>query len=117
MRETVGHRDTAHLTSPRFKSLIQEIFVYFDCVQLAIGGRGHVTQHMRGSTTVHNQNKTTLGKARQIQNCLNRGVQVIIGIYGSVHFDIKSHKFGIFLRKKVKSIFLRMPLFHNSFYI
>ena len=39
--------------------------VYFDCVQLIIGGLGHVTQHMREST-LHNQNKTTLGKARQI---------------------------------------------------
>ena len=29
---------------------------YFYFVQLAIGGGGHVTQHMRGST-VHNQNK------------------------------------------------------------
>ena len=28
----------------------------FDCEQLIIGGRGHVTLHMRGST-VHNQNK------------------------------------------------------------
>ena len=42
----------------RFKSLIKKSIVYFDCVQLAIGGRGHVTQHMR-ECTVHNQNKTT----------------------------------------------------------
>ena len=31
-----------------------------------------MTQHMREST-VQNQNKPTLGKARQIQSCLNRG--------------------------------------------
>ena len=43
-------------SSPRFKSLIKKSFFYFDRVQLAIGGRGHVTPHMRGST-VHNQNK------------------------------------------------------------
>ena len=43
-------------STPRFKSLIKKSIVYFDCVQLAIGGRGHVTPHMRGST-VHNQNK------------------------------------------------------------
>ena len=35
---------------------------YFDCVQLAIGGQGHVTQHMRGST-VHNQNKNKSRKS------------------------------------------------------
>ena len=43
-----------HLTA--FLKSHLEIFVYFDCVQLAIGGRGHVTQHMR-ECTVHNQNK------------------------------------------------------------
>ena len=32
-------------------------FFYFDCVQLAIGWRGHVTLHMRGRRTVQNQNK------------------------------------------------------------
>ena len=47
---------------PRFKSL-KEIFVYFDCVQLAIGGRGQVIKHMREST-VHNQNKNTLSGKR-----------------------------------------------------
>ena len=34
---------------------------------------------------VHNQNKTTLGKARQIQSCLNRGV-----IYMSDFFSSES---------------------------
>ena len=45
------------------------LFVYFDCVQLAIGGRGHVTQHIRGST-VHNQKR----QQQQIQSGLNHGV-------------------------------------------
>ena len=42
----------------------------FDCVQLAIVGRGHVTQHMKGSTE-HNQNNNNFRKARQIQSGLN----------------------------------------------
>ena len=58
-------------STPRFKSLIKKSIVYFDCVQLAIGGRGHVTPHMRGST-VHNQNKTNLGLTKQISG-LNHG--------------------------------------------
>ena len=38
------------------KTYTLTLFVYFDCVQLAISGRGHVTQHVREST-VHNQNE------------------------------------------------------------
>ena len=29
--------------------------------------------------TVHNQNKTTLGKAKQMQSCLNRGERKELG--------------------------------------
>ena len=44
------------IKSPRFKSLIKKsLFIlilrfYYDCVQLVIGGGGHVTLHMRGIT-------------------------------------------------------------------
>ena len=63
----------------------QEISVCFDRVQLAIGRRGHVTKYMRGST-VHNQNKTTLGKARQIQRGLNHGALLESQALGAYHF-------------------------------
>ena len=46
---------------------------YFDYVQLAIGGRGLVTQHMRGNT-VQNQNNNKILKARHKQSGLNHGV-------------------------------------------
>ena len=39
--------------TPRFKSLITKfynLFILIVYVQLAFGGRGHVTQHMRDST-------------------------------------------------------------------
>ena len=61
---------------PRFESLIKKS--YFVCVQLAIGGRGHVTQHMREST-LHNQNKNNF---REIY----RAVQIAVGGGGRVQF-------------------------------
>ena len=39
-----------------FIFILDGIYFYFYYVQLAIGGRGHVTKHVREST-VHNQNK------------------------------------------------------------
>ena len=35
---------------------VRRLGFYFDCVKMAIGWRGHLTQHMTGST-VRNQNK------------------------------------------------------------
>ena len=56
----------------------KEIFVYFDsarrqgsyfeCVQLAIGGRYHVSKHMRVST-VHNQNKNKSPESETNADC------------------------------------------------
>ena len=52
---------------------IKEFFVYFDCVQLAIGWRGHVTIQMRECSTKSKQERTTFRKARQTQSGLNHG--------------------------------------------
>ena len=43
-------------------------------VQLAIGGRGHMTQHMSEGVQCNIKTKTTIWKARQIQSGLNHGV-------------------------------------------
>ena len=40
-----------HISTAFLKSH-HEIFVYYDYVQLAIGGQGHVTQHLRGSSVL-----------------------------------------------------------------
>ena len=45
---------------------------FFVYVQLVIGGRGHVTQHMREFITVDNQSNNNFRKAKQIQSVLNQ---------------------------------------------
>ena len=47
------HKISGMTATPRFITYY-EIFVQFDLVQLAIGGRGHVNKHMKEST-VHNK--------------------------------------------------------------
>ena len=73
----------------------REIFVYFDCVQLAIGGRGHVTQHMRGSSVHHNKTKTNLEKSET--GYLNQGVLVHCDICSLIyeHFNLRIERLNI----------------------
>ena len=53
-----------HLLHHRDLKVSLEIFVHYDCVHLAIGGRGHVTKHIWGST-VHNLNKNKSRKSEK----------------------------------------------------
>ena len=47
-----------------------EIGFYFDGVQLAMGGRGHVTQHMKGFPVQNNNKNQISRKANQIRSGL-----------------------------------------------